>query len=186
MRTGSERDLASRKIAIRRYRAEDAVNLFEAARESVKEVFPWLPWCHPTYSLEEAQQWTASRAQLFDEGAEYSFAIVDNSNLFLGGCGLNHINPTHRLANLGYWVRTSEVGRGVASAAVQELAVYAFSHTKLVRLEIVCAMDNQASHRVAEKAGASREGILHDRLFIHDEPRKAVMYSLTRSKWRAV
>ena len=170
------------EIAIRRYRAEDAGALYEAARESVDEVFPWLPWCHPEFSEKEAREWAASRDTLFDEGSEYHFVIVDGSDRYLGGCGLNQINRIHRLANLGYWVRTSAAGRGVATAAVGELARFAFSETDLVRLEIVCGVGNDASQRVAEKAGATREGILRDRLFLHDEPRDAVMYSLTRPK----
>ena len=134
--------------------------------------------------MEEAHQWVGSREQLFDEGAEYSFAIVEPLGHFLGGCGLNQINRTHRIANLGYWVRTSESSRGIATVAVQQLASFAASQTDLVRLEIVCAVGNTASQRVAEHVGAIREGVLRDRLFLHNQPRDAVMYSLTRSKWR--
>ena len=165
---------------IRRYRAGDAAALFEAARESVSEVYPWLPWCHPEYTEEEAREWAASRGRLFDEDTEYNFAILDSSAGFLGGCGLNQINRVHRIANLGYWVRTSALGRGVASAAVEQLAQFAFAETDLVRLEIVCAVGNEASQRVAEKAGATREGVLRDRLCLHGRPRDAVMYSFTR------
>ena len=50
-----------------------------------------------------------------------------------------------------------------------------------MRLEIVCALGSEASQRVAEKAGAVREGVLRDRLVLHDRPCDAVMYSLIRS-----
>ena len=168
------------EITIRRYRAEDAAALFEAARESVDEVFPWLPWCHPELTEQEATEWAVSRGSQFDKGIEYDFMIVDGSDRFLGGCGLNQINRIHRIANLGYWVRTSASGRGVATTAVGQLARFAFAETDLIRLEIVCAIGNEASQRVAEKAGALREGVLRDRLLLHDRPRDAVMYSLTR------
>ena len=39
-------------------------------------------------------------------------------NRFLGGCGINHISRVHRFGNLGYWVRTSATGRGIAVSAV--------------------------------------------------------------------
>lgn len=45
---------------IRRYAAADAAALHEAARESVAEIFPWMPWCHPGYSIEEAKVRAAS------------------------------------------------------------------------------------------------------------------------------
>ena len=98
----------------------------------------------------------------------------------LGGCGINQINPMQRLANLGYWVRTSATGRGVAPAAVREVAAYAFRETDLIRLEIVVAVGNTRSQRVAEKVGATREGVLRSRVLLPSGPSDAVMYSLVR------
>lgn len=166
--------------SIRVYEPDDAEALCEAARESVGEVFRWLPWCHPQYSMADAIEWTRSRAALAAEGREYSFAILGAGGRFLGGCGLNQVNRVHRLANLGYWVRTSATGQGVATAAVRQLAAFAFARTDLLRLEIVCAVGNEASQRVAERAGAVREGVLRHRLLVHGQPVDAVMYSLVR------
>lgn len=168
---------------IRRYVAGDAAALWEAARESVVEVGRWLPWCHAGYSMEEAVEWTRTRGRLAERGTEHPFAIVGADGRFLGGCGLNQINAAHRFANLGYWVRSSATGRGVATAAVRQVADFAFRSTDLVRLEIVCAVGNEASQRVAERAGAVREGVLRHRLLIGEIAHDAVMYSITRSTW---
>jgi ribosomal-protein-serine acetyltransferase len=165
---------------IRPYAREDAQAVWEAARESVTEVHRWLAWCHPDYSLAEAEDWTRSGASLAAEGREYRFAIVGTDGRFLGGCGLNQINRIHRFGNLGYWVRTSATRRGVATEAVRQLADFAFRSTDLVRLEIVCAVGNDASQGVAERAGAVREGILRHRLQLHGQWVDAVMYSLVR------
>jgi RimJ/RimL family protein N-acetyltransferase len=164
---------------LRTYAATDAGALFEAARESIAEVYPWLEWCHPDYSLAEAEQWARSRAELAP-GEEYNFVILGPDDRFLGGCGLNQINRTHKFANLGYWVRSSATGRGVATEAVRELEKFAFEQTDLVRLEIVCAVGNERSQRVAERAGAYREGILRSRLLLHGRAVDAVTYSLVR------
>jgi RimJ/RimL family protein N-acetyltransferase len=131
--------------------------------------------------MAEAEDWARSRAPLAAEGREYSFAIVGDDGRFLGGCGLNQINRIHRFANLGYWVRTSATGRGVATAAARQTAEFAFQQTDFVRLEIVCAVRNERSQRVAERAGAVREGVLRHRLLVHGQPLDAVMYSLVRT-----
>jgi RimJ/RimL family protein N-acetyltransferase len=154
--------------------------LWEAARESVPEVFPWLAWCHAEYSMAEAVDWISTRAPLAAEGREHTFAIVGPDGRYLGGCGLNQMNRLHRFANLGYWVRSSATSRGVATAAVRQVAEFAFRFTDLLRLEIVCAVGNERSQRVAERAGASREGVLRHRLLLHGQPADAVMYSLVR------
>ncbi len=165
---------------IRLYQATDARGLFEAARESIAEVSRWLPWCHPEYSMAEAVEWTSIQARLAADGREFAFAVVGPNDELLGGCGVNQINPIHRLGNLGYWVRTSATGRGVAREAVRQTAEFAFRNTDLVRLEIVCAVENRRSQRVAEAVGAVREGVLRNRLQLHGQSTDAVMYSLVR------
>jgi RimJ/RimL family protein N-acetyltransferase len=165
---------------IRAYQPDDARALWEAASESVAEVFPWLAWCHARYSMNEAVEWIRSRSQLAAEGHEYTFAIVGDDGRFLGGCGINQINRIHKFGNLGYWVRSSATGRGVAREAVRQVADFTFQNTDLVRLEIVCAVGNERSQRVAVRAGAVREGLLRRRLVLHGQPVDAVMYSLVR------
>lgn len=174
------------KVGIRCYRPEDAAALHEAAIESRTDVYAWLSWCHLDYSLAEAEAWATSQQRLFEQGEAYEFVIIDGEDRFLGGCGLNRINPTDRVANLGYWVRNTAVGRGVATRAVRLLADFAFSETELERLEIVCAVGNEASRRVAEKAGAVREGVLRGRIYLHGVPRDAVIYSILRFEWGTV
>ena len=166
--------------SLREYEPADAPALWEAARESMAEVSRWLPWCHPAYSMAESTEWIGSRESMAAEGQEYTFAIVGADGRFLGGCGLNQINRLQRFANLGYWVRTSATRKGVATEAVRQAAAFAFERTDLVRLEIVCAVGNEASQRVAERAGAVREGVLRNRLLLHGRAVDAVMFSLVR------
>jgi RimJ/RimL family protein N-acetyltransferase len=141
-----------------------------------------MPWCHPRYSLDESRAWIEHCETAWEDGTEYNFAIVDHAHRVLGGCGLNQLRAEHRVANLGYWVRTPASRRGVATAAVRKLAQFAFRETNLVRLEIVVALGNIASHRVAAKVGAVREGVAHDRLYAHGRSHDAVVYALLRSR----
>ncbi len=169
-------------VAIRPYVAADAELLLPAVLESVEQVGPWLPWCHHGYDLKEACDWIARCEQNRRGGTEYNFTIVDGTGRLLGGCGLNQLRPEHRLANLGYWVRTSACGRGVATTAVRALAGFAFSETELIRLELIVATGNDASRRVAEKVGALREGIAHARLYFHGRAHDAIVYALLRTR----
>lgn len=166
--------------SLRAYEPEDARPLWDAVRESLAEAQPWLPWCHAQYSLAEAEEWIRSRAPAATEGREYAFAVVGPGGRFLGGCGINQINRVHGFGNLGYWVRTSATRQGVATEAVRQAAAFAFGNTGLARLEIVCALGNHASQRVAERAGAVREGVLRRRLLLRGQHVDAVMYSLVR------
>lgn len=175
-----EAELTDGRILIRPLRADDVDAVYEAVRESINEVAPWMPWCHPDYSREETSAFILSVADKGDAaGQEYGFAVVDaQTGAMLGGVGLNQINLIHRTGNLGYWVRTSRTKSGVAAAAARLMARFGFRELGLQRLEIVAAVGNHASQRVAEKTGAVREGVLRRRLLIHGQPHDAVLYSL--------
>ena len=173
-------ELIAGPLLIRPYREEDASALYEAVRESLQEVSRWLPWCHENYSIEESKEFVGSRETAAHNGEWYSFAVFEREGTeFLGGVGLNFFNHVHKMANLGYWVRTSAAGRGVATTATRAVARFGFEQLGLQRIEIVAAVGNLSSQRVAEKVGAMREGVLRKRLLINGEPQDAVLFSLT-------
>src|SRR5262245_13471861 len=139
-----------------------------------------MPWCHSAYAIEDSRSWLSIQVPAFEQKTAFEFAIVAADGRYLGGCGLNQLDAINRRANLGYWVRSAATRQGVATAAVRALRDWAFGATDLVRLEIVVASGNTASHRVAEKAGAVREGVLLRRLLLHGRFHDATMFSLTR------
>ena len=170
------------RLLIRPYRRSDVAALYEAVRESVAEVGPWLSWCHAGYSRAESEAWIAACSVAWAKGESYDFGIFDaRSSAYQGGCGLNQRNALHHFANLGYWVRTSCAGRGVATDAVRLVAHFGFEELGLTRIEIVVDVDNAPSLRVAEKVGATREGVLRNRLVNTDQVGDAVMFSLIPS-----
>jgi ribosomal-protein-serine acetyltransferase len=169
-----------RDVHIRPYRVADASAIWEAVRESLAELQPWMPWCHPAYSADEARSWLETQVLAFEQRTAFEFAIVSADDRYRGGCGLNQVDVMNRRANLGYWVRTSATRHGVATHAVRSIRDWAFEHTELIRLEVVVATGNIASHRVATKAGATPEGVLKDRLLVHGTAHDATMFSFTR------
>ncbi len=154
--------------------------------ESVSEVRPFMPWCRPDLTVEDARSWIGAQVAAFESRTAFEFVIVSVDGRFLGGCGLNQIDDANRRANLGYWVRSSATRGGVATAAIRQLVPWAFTKTDLVRLEVVVSAENAASLRAAEKSGAVREGVLRERLVLHGKSHDAVMFSFVRSDTQGV
>jgi RimJ/RimL family protein N-acetyltransferase len=131
-------------------------------------------------SYETAACHVAETIHAWQAGRWYGFAITRvGSPVFLGRVGLDRITAD-RTANVGYWVRTSQTGRGIATAAVRLVARFGFEDLGLRRLELLIAVDNPASRRVAEKAGATFEGVLPAGPYEHGELQHAsYLLSLT-------
>jgi RimJ/RimL family protein N-acetyltransferase len=169
-------------ILMRPFHLRDADETFTAVRESLAELKPWMSWAHDGYSLNNSTEFIRTTRARWEEGTLYAFVITDaKSGSVLGGCSLSHIHQVYHLCNLGYWVRTSRRGEGIAVRATRLAAHYAFEKVGLIRVEIVMAVNNTASRRVAEKAGAHYEGILHNRMVVGREIHDAHMYSLIPS-----
>jgi RimJ/RimL family protein N-acetyltransferase len=136
----------------------------------------------PDYTLQDSIQYLDTRCAALGNEEEYSFAIFERgSGRLVGGCGLNQIEKAALRANLGYWMRTSATGRGYATQALLLVARWGFEKLKLQRIEIVAAVGNLASQRVATKAGATRESVARSRLRVHGVQHDAVVFSLIPS-----
>lgn len=166
-------------ILMRPFHLRDADETYTAVRESLTDLKPWMSWAHEGYSLSDSKEFIRITRARWEDGTLFAFALTDaKSGSVLGGCSLSHIHPVYHLCNLGYWVRTSRRGEGIAVRATRLAARYAFEKVGLIRVEIVMAVNNTASRRVAEKAGAHYEGILHNRMVVGREIYDAHMYSL--------
>lgn len=183
-------------VGIRPYRSHDTPALAAAVQASLDDLRRWLPWAHEAYGTEDARSWIEGRERAWDEGEAYSFAIVRPGETapretggapagkpsgeagFLGGVGINRIDRQNRVGNVGYWVRTGARGQGVATTAVRLAARFGFDQVGLQRLEFLVSIENEVSRRVAEKVGASREGVLRRRLRVREWVDDAVLYAL--------
>lgn len=166
-------------VSLRAHRPSDAEALAVAVRESVPTVGRWQDWCHEGYAIGDAESWMAGCRQDWLLGDGYEMLIVDaRTDQLLGGMGVNQRNREQRFANLGYWVRQSAQGRGVATRAGNLAIGFAFEAVKVARLEIVVAHDNVPSRKTAERLGGTFEGMLRSRLIINGKSVDAAMYSI--------
>jgi len=158
-----------------------AAQLHAAAMESLATVGRWMPWCHPQRTEEEGLDWYRACEENWDTGVEYEFSAFAPTGEYLGAAGLNQFNRVHNFANLGYWVRESRQGQGIAVEAAMLIAEFGFRTLRLSRIEIVVAEDNLPSRRVAERVGATFEGIARNRIMFRGASVDAAMYSLIPS-----
>ncbi len=168
-------------LRLHRYRPADAAGVHEAVLESVTEVAPYETWCHQGYTAAEAAGYAAGWDQAWEEGEAYYYAVTDEATgSYLGSCGLAPLDRQHGTAGLGFWVRTSATGRGVATTAAGTVLEAGFAHLGLNRIQLLIAVGNIASRRVAAKLGAVYEGTLRKRLILPAGPTDMALYAVVR------
>jgi RimJ/RimL family protein N-acetyltransferase len=86
----------------------------------------------------------------------------------VGLIGWNDVDLAGGSAEIVYWLLPAARGGGVAVQAVERLTRWAFDDLGLHRLRLCHAVANQASCRVAEKAGYAYEGTMRGALLHAD------------------
>lgn len=167
---------------LRPCRLSDTDEHYEAVMESLAELSKWTPWATSDYSKKKSEDWLCMVIKAWDKGLEYSFSVFDKkSGEFLGWCGITDIcGLPHKKANLGYWLRTSKTGKGIAAKAARMLARWGLQNLDINRIEIAAAEKNFASIKTAENTGAKYEGVLRNLLVLHGKPLNGAMYSLVK------
>ena len=175
--------LVTNDLCIRPFQEGDVPAFVAAVLESVSTVGVWFSWCNSGFSIQDATSWISSRTANLQSGDAFDVgAFSEDGSEFLGGIAINHINKSHNMGNVGYWVPQSRQGQGIATRAVQSIIQFGFSQLLLTRLEIVAAEMNIPSRRVAEKVGAMFECIARNRVLVHGLPQPAAVYSLVSER----
>jgi RimJ/RimL family protein N-acetyltransferase len=174
-------------VSLRPFEFGDENDLHKAVQESIPELHPWMSWANEKYTTETALNFITLTRAYWSNGLLYAFAITDaKTKRFIGSCSLSHIHPVYHFCNLGYWVRSSRHREGIAGRAARLVARFAFEKVNLLRTEIVIAVGNERSKRVAEKIGAHYEGILLNRMILGTQVHDAHMFSLLPSDFGLV
>jgi RimJ/RimL family protein N-acetyltransferase len=150
------------------------------------EIARWIPVPTP-YRLEDARTFVAFAAEAWSTGREPTFVIADSASRTLVGTIAIHRRPDEPgKAAVGYWLTPEARGRGAATRAVRLVVRWAFTvEPNLIRMELLTLVGNEASGRVALRAGFAREGVLRRYLPFRGELVDAVMFARLRDDPKA-
>ena len=142
----------------------DAPKIVDAIEGSLGELKRFMPWAHAPQTLESQMERIAQFLSPTASGADFGFGLFDARNgHYLASLGLHgrlRLNPN--ALEIGYWVRSSEAGRGLATLGSRALIVYAFEGLGSDRVQISHNPENVASQRVVEKCGFRFEGLVRN------------------------
>ena len=141
---------------IRPIRPEDAEELAALYLANREFLAPFEPVRPPGFFTAETQK---ERIAARTADGFHQFAILDGEAI-AGTINVFHIvREVLQSGTIGYWVDRGRNGRGLATAAVEEIVGYMFEDLDLHRAEAATLVENVPSQRVLEKAGFERIGL---------------------------
>jgi RimJ/RimL family protein N-acetyltransferase len=180
--------IVTERMVLRCWEPPDARLLKEAVDSSLGELRPWMPWAasEPQPLEEKVQLLRRFRGQ-FDLGEGFVYGLFSRDEAeVVGGSGL-HTRVGAGAFEIGYWIRTSRAGQGLATEVTAALTRVGFELCGADRIEIHVEPANEPSIKIPLKLGYAEEARLRRRLYAAPggEPRDAVVFSLFRSDYPA-
>ena len=173
-------------MVVRCYDPRDAPLLKEAVDSSLAHLREWMPWAHADpQPIEEKVELLRNFRGQFDLGQNFVYGLFsrDESEL-VGGSGL-HTRVGEGAFEIGYWIRASEDGKGLATEATAAITRVGFEVCGIDRIEIHVEPANEKSARIPQKLGYVEEAHLRRRLYAAPggEPRDTVVFSMFHSDY---
>jgi RimJ/RimL family protein N-acetyltransferase len=145
-------------VRLRAFRSSDADRIVEACSDPGTAY--WLVSMPRPYERHNALAYLQSVGELAARGAGVAWCIADpRDDRCLGSISLDGLNGYAKRGEIGYWAHPDARGRGVVTEAVRLVTRHARSSGLAKSIMIRCARENQASRRVAERAGYTKIGV---------------------------
>lgn len=142
------------RLHLRSWKPSDAPALKQAIDESLEELKPWLPWAWTEPSTLDSMVARLSRFEVdFDLGRDWVYGVFERGpERVVGGSGLHRRRGPDAL-EIGYWLRSTSVGRGYATELAAALTRVALEHHKVRAVQIRCDPNNLRSAAIPKRLG---------------------------------
>ena len=171
-------ELWTENLVLRRYRPEDAGQLYErfGTDPEMHKYSGWNP-----YATQEMAQETVSRfIESYDDDHTYSW-VMDVDDIVVGTIGAYDYENDRIEA--GFSVAGSWQGRGFATEALKKVLKYLTQNEGISTVTAWCAKENEGSRRVLEKSGMQFVRTEKDGLSVGDRVYDKLVYEYSdRSK----
>lgn len=170
------------RLILRPPQAGDGKAVYDAKQESMADLKKWMPWAHKP-SSEEADEALCRQKYAAYLLREDLMLFAFAGDKLIASTGLHRFDWELRSFEIGYWVRSSETGKGYATEIATALAHYAFKALDANRVFITHDAANKASEAVIKKAGFLYEGLARNSgLDVDGHPVDVKHYAFTKAE----
>lgn len=171
--------METERCVLRQISVDDAQALFPlASHPDVAKYTPFFGSLHK--NPEQTAAFIKERLECHKQGTVFPWVIIEKSTMnVIGIIQLFCYSPTHRRAEVGYFLLPDYWNRGITTEVTNAVISFGFRELQLIRLQATTDPRNEGSVRVITKCGMRLEGVLRNYYIVHNEYCDRSMYSLT-------
>lgn len=159
---------------LRQMRESDRAEMLKHYNEEL--IVKWMGLAHPF--LDENFDALVSFFKADQEQGGGCWWVIEQDGVIQGQIWFRRQDWRWKKSEIGYMAFPESRGKGMIPFLTRQLAEIALRDYKMNRVEIICAVDNENSSRVAEKAGFKFEGVLRKVHIQRGEALDQKLYSL--------
>ncbi|TAG79421.1 MAG: N-acetyltransferase [Betaproteobacteria bacterium] len=177
--------ILGKQCVLRPYRSGDGRAKFEAVNEDLAELSYWMPWPERHRSVEDSENYAREMAGKWITRDALILGVFSlDEKTLLGGCGFHGFDWTVPSLEIGWYLRKSARGQGIATEAVSLCCTLAFDHMKVNRVWGSCDALNTRSAKLFERIGFAREAHLRGERRDHrGNVRDSFVYGMLARDW---
>jgi ribosomal-protein-serine acetyltransferase len=177
--------ILGKRCILRPYRSGDGAAFWDVVNEDRVDLAQWVGWVDNYKTPEDAESYVRNMAGRWvtREGLILGIFSIDEKTLY-GGTGFHGFDWKVPSLEIGWFLRKSARGRGVATEAVNLCCTLAFDHMKVNRVWGGVDALNNKSWKLFERVGFAREGHLRGECRDHHgNVRDTFVYGMLARDW---
>lgn len=156
------KEIFTDRLTLQSLKVEHASQINEAITESFEELSQWLDWCDTIPTIAQTTQFCRDSITLIKNNLQAAYSIFSKEDLYIGNISLIKNNDS---IEVGYWLRSSQTGKGYMFEAISKILTLKNSQLKKYRIFLTTDNLNTKSWQLAEKLGFKLQKIIKNDCF---------------------
>lgn len=165
------------KITLRQFQLSDAKRYLEFY--SIPEVNQFIPDSMIPQDIEQSKTEIQTILNSFNTKSTFYWAIVNENNELIGGCGFHDWNRYNARIEIAYDLHPDYHRKGIMFECVKAIVKFAFMNMYIIRITATTVQENDASNNLLLKFGFKYEGLLRKYKFFKNKMIDVMMFSYT-------
>lgn len=156
-------EIETGRLLLRCPRAGDGLTVHASVIDSLADLRRFgasLPWAMEKPDAQASERYARQAQAKYAAREEFAFLVFTKEGAHVGNCGIHEIDWKVPRCEIGWWGRSTMLGRGLMTEAVGAMLAFCLDTLHMRRVAAKTDSDNARSCALCERLGMQLEGTL--------------------------